>query len=171
MGRVLEFIPLAAFLLAMRNITPSNDNYWLITYGTSAVAAIGCISFKVFTHEFQHKILLGINCYIISGAVGIVAKQTWVLQIYSSLQSAAMLLWIMGIGILSLLFSNWFPVTVRRNTHARLYESMMTLLTIGAFGLAYSSPENKLLAETIPFFTLFITYYLLTSKLQSKQVT
>jgi hypothetical protein len=169
MGRFFEIIPLAAFLIVMRNSNPTSENYWLLTYGISALAAIGCISFNVFTHGFQNKIFLGINCYLISGAVGVVTHQAWLMNIYSSLQSAAMLLWIMAVGIFALLFSSWFPVQLRQNAHVRLYESVMTLLTIGAFALAYSYPENRLLAETIPFFALLIIHYMLTFRLQSQQ--
>lgn len=169
MGRFFEVIPLAAFLVIMRNSNPSSENYWLLTYGISALAAIGCISFNVFTHGFQNKIFLGINCYLISGAVGIVADQAWLMNLYSSMQSAAMLMWILGIGIFALLFSSWFPVQLRQNARVRLYESFMTLLTIGAFGLAYRHPENRLLSETVPFFALLIIYYMLTFRLQTKQ--
>lgn len=169
MGRFFEVIPLTAFLVIMRNSDPSSENYWLLTYGISALAAIGCISFNVFTHGFQNKLFLGINCYLISGAVGIVTNQAWLMNLYSSMQSAAMLMWIMGIGIFALLFSSWFPVQLRQNARVRLYESFMTLLTIGAFGLAYRYPENRLLSESVPFFALLIIYYMLTFRLQSKQ--
>jgi hypothetical protein len=171
MGAILEFIPLAAFLLALRNLNPSYDNYWLITYGVSASAALLCIGFKILRHEFQNKIILGINCYLLSGALGIVAKQTWLMRLYGSLQSAAMLLWIMGIGVLAFLFSTWFPANLRQKTRTRLYEKAMTLITLGAFALAYSALGNTILSETIPFATLFISYFLLFSKLQAEQVT
>lgn len=171
MGAILEFIPLAAFLLALRNLNPSYDNYWLITYGISASAALFCIGFKLLKHEFQNKIILGINCYLLSGALGIVAKQTWLMQLYGSLQSAAMLLWILVIGILALLFSTWFPTNLRQKKRTRLYEKTMTLITLGSFGLAYSALGNTVFSETIPFAVLFISYFLLSSKLQAEQVT
>ncbi|MCT4534663.1 hypothetical protein [Halodesulfovibrio sp.] len=170
-GSLLEFLPLTMFLVTMRNLPSSYEDYWVFTYGMSAIAAILCIGFKLTRREFQNKILLGINCYVISGAVAITANQLWLLQFYSSLQSAAMLLWIMGTGCCALLFSNWFPDTLRHAKHLRLYEALMSLLTIGAFALAFSYPNDRLLSETIPFSSLFIAYYMLTSRLVPAQAS
>lgn len=169
-GTILEFLPLTVFLVAMRNLPSSLENYWLLTYGISAIAAVLCIGFKLTRREFQNKIMLGINCYVISGAVAIIANQLWLLQFYSSLQSAAMLLWIMIAGCCSLLLSKWFPDTLRHNNHIRLYEAIMTLLTIGAFLLAFYYPNDRLLSETIPFSSLFITYYMLTTHLAPAKI-
>ncbi|OBQ45993.1 hypothetical protein [Halodesulfovibrio spirochaetisodalis] len=171
MERLLEFIPLALFLTAMRTIPTSYEHYWLLTYGMSALAAAACIGFKLVTRSFQNKILLGINGYVISGALAIVSGQFWLMELYSTLQSAAMLLWIMGAGIYGLLFSAWFPAVFSDTKQTSLYGAIMALLTAGSFGLAFMYPDSRLLSETIPFSTLFIAHYVLTARLQEKLAT
>ena len=102
----LEAIPVSVFLLYIRNIDAKLPQNWEAPFIVSGLLALVVIIWFLYEKIVFNRIFLGINSYLICGAMAFITHQWWLNRIFDNLQASGMLLWIIITGIVSMLLSS-----------------------------------------------------------------
>jgi len=165
----LEALPLALFLLYIRQIDTELPTEWQGPFVAGGIAALGVILLFLHRKQVFNRLLLGINLYLISGGLAFITHQWWLNRIYCQLQASGMLLWIIATGIASLLISSrgFIGVDSPDAGGIRTCSFYLLLVSILAFALSFGFRGNPMLSETVPFLGLFLARNTMKTKLGS----
>ncbi|HCY84257.1 MAG TPA: hypothetical protein DHV36_03885, partial [Desulfobacteraceae bacterium] len=105
MIRFIEAIPITLFLAYIRRIDTQVPENFKGPFTISAAAAVLLICILVYKKQPLNRLFLGINLYLISGGAAFITHQYWLNRIYDDLQASGMLLWIIGVGVVTTLLS------------------------------------------------------------------
>lgn len=154
---LVEAGPLLLFLILYRLVEPSSSQDWLVPYLASAGLAACTMSLFWMKRISSNPVFIGINVYLLSGAVALATRQSWLNQIYEHLQSSGMLAWVVLVGAIYLLFSPRGFIGIHSN-HRQVvtrYSIYLLLIAIFVFSLAYLFRNDRLISEFVPFAILF----------------
>ena len=171
MKNILEFLPLSLFLILARTTDTSVPENWNIPFYAGGLAALVCIVFCLSQRTMFKRIMLGINLYLLSGGLALITHQWWLNNLYGNLQASGMLLWVVGIGVVTLAVSpgGFVGVVCEDKMKVKQYSLYLLIASICAFLLSFwFRGGDRLLAEIIPFVTLFMVQNSLQAKLTSE---
>ena len=163
---LIEAVPLLFFLIYYRVVEPTSSQDWLVPYLAGAMAAVLTMSILWLKDVLLSPVFVGVNIYLLSGCLGLVTQQTWLNQLYDSLQASGMLAWIIIVGVVSLIFSpaGFIGIDSKNRQIIVVYSLYLLVVAIVAFLLAYSFRTDRILSETVPFIILFTAYGVLKSR-------
>lgn len=164
-SRFIEASPLAIFLIYAQNIDRSAPENWLEPYMVSGIASILSMGLLTRLTRKFNPIFIGINLYLISGAVALLAGITWLNKLYGLMQASGMLVWVTLVGFYCLVVSSRSTPAIKNSgKHQCVYSAPLLATSITACVLAYVCQPNKLLSEYAPFILLFTVQALLEFK-------
>ncbi len=167
---LIEAVPLILFLTYYRVVEPVTPQDWLVPYLAGAMAAVLTTLISRIKGVSLNPVFIGINFYLLSGCLGLVTKQTWLNELYGSLQASGMLAWVIIVGVASLLFSpaGFIGIDSRNRQIIVAYSVYLLIIAIVAFLMAYLFRTYRIFAETVPFVILFVAYGVLKSRANTK---
>lgn len=173
MIKIIEAIPLMVFLGYIRIIDTQIPENWKMPFLASGGAAILVIIFSFYKKKLADRILLGFNLYFITGGVAFITQQWWLNNFYDQLQASGLLLWVIGIGLITTLFSSYGFIGVKSfNTNSvKKYSFYLLLFSIIAFSLSFACRGNRVLSELVPFIGLFVLQRILREKVGEESAT
>jgi len=168
-SEVLEMIPLPIFLLCVEVVNPSKMSEWLIPYLLPSIAAILITIFLQKTKGTLNRLFVGINLYLISGAIGVLTNFTALNLLYGQLEAAAMLIWIALVGIAYTIFSpgGFIGIDHKDNSVVVRYSLLLLVVAGLAIIISFFFKGSRLLSEIVPFMTLFSAAAYLKKKAQN----
>lgn len=168
-SEVLEMIPLPIFLLCVEVVNPSDMSEWLIPYLLPSIAAILVTIFLQKTKGTLNRLFVGINLYLISGAIGVLANFTALNLLYGQLEAAGMLVWIALVGIAYTVLSpkGFIGLNHKDNSVVVRYSLLLLAVTGLAITISLFFKGSRLLSEIVPFMTLFTVAAYLKNKAQN----
>ncbi|MCK5310665.1 MAG: hypothetical protein KAJ62_01055 [Desulfobacteraceae bacterium] len=164
--KLFEALPFLIFVYYIRYIDIQTVQDWNLPFFISGVAAfIAIILFFVHKIIFN-RILLGINLYLISGAIAIITHQWWLNKIYGELHASGVLAWVVIVGLVCLLFSphGFIGVNSADKHSIKKFSLLLFFVSICAFSISFVLRENRVFSELIPFTLIFFTQYILKNK-------
>ena len=171
MRSIVEGLPILFFVVFLKSTNPQLLQNWQTLFMASGLSAIGVIIFYIHRRWVFNRLLLGVNLYLVIGAVAFILKLTWLYQAYERLQASGMLLWILITGMVSMALTlRGFIGVLCANYKTQIVFSVYLLIcTLFAFALSYYFRGNSFLSEKIPFIFLFIAQGLLRRQLYKKR--
>ena len=103
--KMLEAMPLLVFLTFVSLTEPETPLDWTLPYVASSLTAVVVVFTLIFHRILFNPIFIGINCYLITGAIGLVFNYTWLNQLYGYLQASGMLAWVVIVGFVFLIYN------------------------------------------------------------------
>jgi hypothetical protein len=155
--RGVELLPLAAFLMAMAVFDSYESGRWIPPYALgTAVAAVVTVA-ALRRKQILNRIALGINGYLLSGLIGQLLSLQWLVRALGELESAGMLIWIVGVGAATTLASRAGFAGVANDDRGKVYGYSLWLLAAAVLALvaSYFLHGNRLLSDVLPFGFLF----------------
>ncbi len=156
---LLEILPLPVFLIYAETIDKSVSAQWLDPYLLSSAIAILTSGYLIRQGIRLNRVILGINLYLYSGALGLLLKLSWLNHFYGKIEAAGMLFWILAISLASLchsrgLFGKLNPD--RKKSDKDTWIFIFLLLIACLTSLFFQG--NRLIAEILPFILVFTSY-------------
>jgi intracellular septation protein A len=166
----IESVPLIVFLLFYKFTDPVLPHDWAAPYLAGAVAGVLIMIFLRVTGSSLNPIFIGINIYFVSGFLGLMFEQTWLIQLYRTLRASGMLAWIVISGVVSICLSptGFIGIASKHKHLVNAYSVYLLVVAIGACLLAYWFRTNHLFSETVPFALLFLGYGILKMRIAAK---
>jgi hypothetical protein len=160
--KLFEMLPFLIFIYYIRYIDIDTAQGWNLPFFISGVVAFVVILLFVVRKNIFNRLFLGINLYLISGAIAIVTHQWWLGRIYGKLNASGVLAWIVVVGFVCLLFSphGFIGVKSTDKQSIRKFSLFLFMISICAFSISFVFQENKIFSEFVPFTLLFFTQYI-----------
>jgi hypothetical protein len=154
---VIESTPLTIFVFYIHLLDIKEGHQWLWPYLLSSIASVSSTTYLMHRDVILNRLFLGINCYFLSGLIGLVFNLTELNQWYGQVRAVGMLYWIIACGILCTLFSPFgFLGVSDASRKTIIVGSMLLLLSTMASALIASLCSNNLFwGEWFPFVLLF----------------
>lgn len=167
--KLFEAIPLSIFVFYIRYMDLDTVEDWNRAFLISGVVAFLATLFLITQKINLSRIFLGVNLYLISAAIAIVSEQFWLNEIYAELHASGMLIWVVMVGLGSMLLSPQGFIGVDSPDKQNINKCSLLLLftAICAFGLSFTFRGNIILSEAIPFILIFAMQHILTRKMTS----
>ena len=164
---VVEALPLPVFLICTGLIQPGASQDWLVPYLAATLTALATTLWLLSRQVTLNRLFIGINAYLLSGAIGLLTHQTWLNNLYGHLQAAGMLGWIVLVGALTTALSPVGFVGIRARTRRStfIYSLLLLAVALAAFLTSYYFRGSKIFSELVPFIALFAAHSRLKSKL------
>ena len=158
MLKTFEALPLSIFVVYTRFIDTAIIENWKYPFLISALAAIIVIISVLRRKIIFDRILLGVDLYLISGALAFITGQGWLSGIYYQLQASGMFLWIIAAGIAAVSLNSKGFIGVKSSdiNSIRKYSGYLLLLCAAAFTFSFATRGNILLSGLLPFTCLFL---------------
>ncbi len=171
MLNILETVPLIVFLISVSFIDKSIPMNWEGPFVLSGFVALAVILVFLYRKLLLNRIFLGINLYLFSGGLAFITHQWWLNQIYDSLQASGVLIWVIGIGVISTLISSkgFIGVESPDKKTIKKYSFFLLAASAIAFALSFGFQGNRILSESIPFVGLFLVHSSLKARLTEKE--
>lgn len=169
--KLLEFLPLIVFLAYGRGIDAKvAGSHWKDPFLVGGGLALTSTIILVLKKIDLNRILLGINAFLISGAVAFLLRFWWLLNLYWKLKATAMFAWVIVVGIVAILISPKGFIGIHHSDQrsVRIYSVYLLLVAIAAFGTSYFLSGKILISDVVPFIALFVVKDLLKSRLSDK---
>ncbi len=165
--KLCEIVPFSIFILYIRCFDMNTAQDWNLPFLISGIAAFAAIILHIAQKLIFNRLFLGVNLYLISGAVAIVTHQWWLNKIYGELQAAGILAWVVIVGFACLLFSPQGFIGVYSTDKQTLKKLSLLLLftSICTFGLSFAFRGDRFLSEVIPFSLIFFMHHTLKHKM------
>ncbi len=165
--KLFEMVPFSIFILYIRYIDMDTAQDWNLPFFISGIAAFAAIILLIVNKTIFNRLFLGLNLYLISGALAIITHQFWLNKIYGELQAAGVLAWVVIVGFVYLLFSSQGFIGVYSTDKQSIKKLSLCLLftSICAFSLSLTFRGDRVLSEIIPFTLIFFMQYILKNKI------
>ncbi len=169
---IIEFAPLSIFLIYIRSIDTSNPAAWQGPWLASGGVALAVILLFIFQKRIFHRIFLGINVYLLSGAAAFVTHQWWLTGIYDNLRASGVLLWVIATGIVSTIFSprGFLGIDSFDAKAVKKYSFYLLIVAVLAFAVSLGFRGNHLLSELVPFMSLYLAYGFFNEKCKGQGI-
>ena len=97
-SNLVQFFPLSLFATyAFWRGVPTNQR-WLMAFELAALAAVIQLLILLPQGRPMNRLILGANVYLLIGGAAALARQWWVLDVYSVLRESAIFLGMLGVG-------------------------------------------------------------------------
>ncbi len=165
--KFFETLPVLIFVYYIRYIDINTAQDWDLPYLISSAVAFVAIILFVARKLIFNRLFLGINLYLISGAIAIITHQWWLNRIYGDLQAAGLLAWVVVVGFVSLSFSphGFIGVNSTDKRSVKIFSLFLLIISICAFSISFVFRENKIFSELVPFTLIFFTQHILRNKI------
>ena len=159
----LEASSLVIFLVYLQLWPPQVRADWLPLYGWASAAGLFALAVPLAQRTRVNPIFLGIQCYFVSGFLALWLAFDWLNDLYGLLRGAAMLGWVLLLGLAYSLCSRGGFVGADPVGFWTRGQQSLLLLTIcsGCLALALGFAQSRLLGEFVPFMLLFSAQNLL----------
>jgi hypothetical protein len=164
--RGVELLPLAVFLTVIGVFDSYETGRWILPYAIgTAVAAVVTVA-ALRRRQILNRIALGINGYLLSGLIGQLLALQWLVRALGELESAGMLIWIVGVGAATTLTSRSGFAGVSNDNRRKVYAYSLWLLAASVLALAacFFLHGNRLLSDVLPFGFLFAVHALVRKR-------
>jgi hypothetical protein len=164
--KIFEVVPLSIFVLYIRYIDINTAQDWNLPFLISGVSAFVAIIFFIVQKIDFNRLFLGVNLYLISGAIAIITQQFWLNKIYGELHASGMLAWVVVVGFISLLFSpqGFIGVNSTDENSIKKLSVLLLIVSICAFSLSFAFRGKRVFSEVVPFVLIFFTQHILKNK-------
>jgi hypothetical protein len=154
LARFAESLSLTFFVIYIHSQTVAPGEAWLLPYLLASI--IGAAVSLILLHQriVLNRLFLGINLYFFSGVLAVALQVQALNQLYAQLGAAAMLAWILLVGIGATLLA---PVGVLgiSETRSRIHSWYLLAACAAAVLWAKYFKTNMALGEWLPFIALF----------------
>lgn len=153
-----EAIPLSIFVVYTRVIDTAIIENWKYPFLVSGLAGLIVIISVLRRKITFDRILLGVNLYLISGALAFITHKWWISNLYYQLQASGMILWIIATGIVTVFWnSKGFIGVDSADMHSiKKYSGYLLLICVFAFVFSFWLRANILLSGLLTFTCLFL---------------
>ncbi|WDP91864.1 MAG: hypothetical protein HUN04_19980 [Desulfobacter sp.] len=167
MIQFIQVVPLTLFLILAGEIDTAVPLNWQIPFFAGGLAGAAAIGLILYNKSGFDRIFLGINSYLITGALAFATGQYWLNNFYGRLGASGMLLWVLAIGIITMVVSpgGFIGSASADERRIKKYSFLLLLIALCAFCLSYGFQGHRLLSEILPFGGLLIAQNLFKSKL------
>ncbi|VAW90093.1 hypothetical protein MNBD_GAMMA17-1629 [hydrothermal vent metagenome] len=160
-----EILPLPLFLVYAELIDKGISAQWLGPYLLSSLLAIIISSYLIKEKSPLNRVILGINLYLCSGALGLLFNFTWLNHFYGEVEAAGMLFWVLITCFASLFHSKGLFSPPQANHKKPTKEALAFVsIVLTACLVSVSFQGNRFIAEIIPFILVFTSYNILRNK-------
>jgi len=170
--KFLEFVPLILFLTFVRSVgTTIEGPQWKISFAIGGAIALFAIAVLLRKKFILNRITLGINLFLISGAIAVLFRIEQLLNLYWYFNPAPMFVWIIAVGLAATLFSsNGFVVAGKKKKKiVRIYSIFLLAAAFGALGISLLFQEAAVFSDVLPVIALFVINDRLQSRLGKRQ--
>jgi len=162
-GRYLTFLPLIVFML-------SYDMFfgWETSFIIAGIVSCLYLLFVFYKHIKHDLFMLGVNCFLIGGAIMSIFKIGWLSSMYRYFGYSTILVWIFIVGLITTLFSEEGFVAVKHKNKKRVKLFSIYLLAGTLLAIAFSMYfANQIFTfGALPFIFLFLLRWLLVARLE-----
>ncbi|HEY6528727.1 MAG TPA: hypothetical protein VIZ65_08530 [Cellvibrionaceae bacterium] len=154
LARWAESLSLTFFVIYIHSQTLPAGEAWLLPYLLACIIGVAVSVLLVCQHMVLNRLFLGINLYFLSGVLALALQIQQLNQLYAQLGAAAMLTWILLVGIAATLIA---PVGVLGIPEARSRIHSWYLLVACVFAILWAIyfKTNTALGEWLPFIVIF----------------
>jgi hypothetical protein len=169
--KLVEFVPIAAFGVAMR-LTSENGPNWKLAFIVGACLALLEKALLLSKRIFFDRLLLGADAFLIIGGAGFLFNIHFVLHIYGSLLHASLFASLLAVGVLTTFFTRGGFVGVKHQDRHCVVIYSFYLLGAGAaaFLISFAFRGNDLLAGAMPLTGVAIVSRILVKRLRETAV-
>ncbi len=167
MLNILEAVPLIVFLISVSFIDTTVPMNWQGPFVLSGSVALSVILIFLYKKLLLNRIFLGINLYLFSGGLAFITHQWWLNRIYDSLQASGILIWVIGVGVITTLISpkGFIGIESPEKNNMKKYSFFLLTASVIAFAVSFGFQGNRILSESIPFVGLFLVHGSLKARL------
>lgn len=167
----LEAVPLILFLFFVNRIDTQIPMNWKLPFWVSGLAALLVILGFLYRKILINRVFLGINLYLITGALAFVTGQWWLNDAYGHFQASGMIVWIIIVGVLSTLISphGFVGADPSEGNRVTQMSGWLILLSLGAFAISYAFRGERFYSEILPFGALFVGQTFLKRKVKAEK--
>lgn len=152
----IESLSLTFFLIYIHLIDIKVRADWLWPYLFASILGLAAIIYLYKKRIVLNRIFLGGSLYFCSGFLGLLMGWDWLNQAYTELEAVAMLYWILGVGIISIISPYGFLGIKSVGRFSKTEASMLLLLScIIATVMATIFIKSIFLGQWLPFIFLF----------------
>ena len=166
--RLLDSLPLAAFLTYLALARPQRPDAWLLPYALAAVLAALALAASQLTRRIHNRIHVGLACYFISGAAALLFGWQAINQWYGAVEAAAMLSWVAVVGVVTTAVSRYGFIGVDAISRGAAVRASLKLLAVALSAAAMSFAfvgDGMLWHAYLPFSALFVVQAALRARL------
>ncbi|MFT4191319.1 MAG: hypothetical protein QM617_07355 [Comamonas sp.] len=169
---LLQFFPLTVFLrVAFLHGQPQSAD-WLQAFVWGGAAALLQFALAVFFSRGQplNRLVLGVNCYLVAGAVAVVSNQDALLKWLHDLKESGLFLCLLGVGL-------WTTVASRSGfvgatgaaapREVRVYSMGLVVLAALAVAASFGFRGQILFSAAVPLIVLNVATRVFKRRLQS----
>ena len=157
--KFLEFVPLILFITFVRSTGANQDGpQWVTSFifgGAAALFTLVTLQRKKFLFN---RITLGVNLYLISGALAALTHFSLVMGLYWRFNPAPMFAWVIAVGLATTFFSPHGFVGAVDDDPKKIRQHSMFLLiaAVIAFLVSLFFRGKIVYSDILPFIGLFI---------------
>ena len=162
----LELLPLAVFLSVIGLFDSYETGHWIPPYAIGTAVAVVVTVAALRRRQILNRIALGINGYLLSGLIGQLLSLQWLVRALGELESAGMLVCIVGVGAATTLASRAGFAGVANDDRGKVNGYSLWLLAASVLALVVSFflHGNRLLSDVLPFGFLFAVHGLVRKR-------
>jgi hypothetical protein len=161
---IIESIPLTLFVFYIHLIEINESREWLLPYLLSSVTSLGATAYLLHQRVVLDRLFIGINCYFLSGLLGLVLNWEWLNLWYGQVRALGMLYWIIACGVYTSFFSSYGFLGISHASKKVVAVGSLLLLlsSVVSTVIATLFADNLFWGEWFPFILLFSLKNLLT---------
>jgi len=165
---ILQFLPLTIFLVYAR-LNGMTDLAWRDAFILAGVTTLIVVAIQVYKKVTFDRLMLGVNLFLLVGAIGFLGKLYGLLSLYGTYKGAALLICTSLIGIVATLFTKAGFIGVNVIGKAplkRRYSCFLLIINMIAIVWAIITYQYGLLiSAAFPFIVLRFMYENFSKKL------
>ncbi|WP_200918068.1 hypothetical protein [Jeongeupia sp. HS-3] len=163
---LVQFFPLSLFATYAFWGGAPTDQRWQEAFQLAAVASLIQLAIVLPQHRPVNRLVLAANIYLLLGGAAFQFHQWWFLKLYDQLREAAIFTTMIGVGIISMLFTNsGYASLISAPRHVALRASLW-LLAATALALVASVifRGDRTYAAVLPIIGLAVLQRILVNK-------
>ncbi|UXI66203.1 hypothetical protein [Tahibacter amnicola] len=153
---LVQFFPLSLFATYAYWMGEPSPDRWLVAFQLGALAAAAQLAVLVRRTSPANRLILGANLYLLLGGAAVCFQQWWFLQMLDTLHESAILLCMLGVGVVTTIATPGGFVAVADAGPSAIRRASLWLLaaTVAACGVAFLFRGNRTLAAAVPIIAL-----------------
>lgn len=157
---LLKYAPLFLFILCAR-YKGLTDLAWRDAFIVGGIASVVVVAIQLYKKEIIDRCMLGINLFLILGAVGFLCDISLLLYYYSAYKGVSLLSCIAVVGLLTTLFSPAGFIGIEITKKRLIYDASFQLLLVNILAIVWSfimNSEGLFLAVVVPYLVVCVMY-------------
>ena len=168
--RVVEALPLAVFLVYMTVMDPRAQVEWRAPYYAATALAVVATFLLWRAGAILNRIYFGITLYFVSGTIALLTRWPWLNAEYGRLEGTAMLLWVLGAGIMFTWLNRRGFIGVEAEPRlVRAWSLLLLGITLAATAVSLAFVGVRLYSSFLPFIAVFVSYGLIKARLHARR--